>query len=169
MNIKECNVLSLRNIKKLHPDITKNILSDYIDYETLTEITKYSQDFKINPNRVQIKEVIHKNIIKETYIDGDLRKQDIFNKDNVRIEEKNYKNGKLEGKQYDWYENGKLKYDENYKNGQLKYEYNYKNEKLEGKQYEWYQNAQLEFESNYKDGKLEGKQYSWYENGELYL
>jgi hypothetical protein len=90
-----------KEITQLPTDISKNILSDYIDYETLTEITKYSQDFKINPLRIEIKEKIeNNNKIKEIYIDNDLRKTEIFNKDNVKIEESNYKNGEFEGKVY---------------------------------------------------------------------
>jgi antitoxin component YwqK of YwqJK toxin-antitoxin module len=171
-----------KEIGQLPIDITKNILSDYIDYDTLTEIIKYSEDFKVNPNRIEIKETNKdNNKIKEIYIDGDLRKIEIFNKDNIKIFEYNFKNGKLEGKQYDWYIDGQLKSEENYKNGKLEdkqhawnengrlqYEKNYKNGEYEGKQYFWYKNGQLKVENNYKNEKREGAQYGWYENGQLH-
>jgi antitoxin component YwqK of YwqJK toxin-antitoxin module len=168
-----------KNIIELPPDIIKNILSDYIDYDQLIEITKYSKDFKVNPQRVQIEENIdlNNNLIKEIYIDDDLRKVEVFNKDNIKTIERHYKNGKLEGKQYKWYDNGQLNIEENDKNGELegkqyswyedsklKYEYNYVNGELEGKQYNWYNNGKLEYEENYKNGELEGKQYGWYNN-----
>jgi hypothetical protein len=77
-----------------------------------------------------------------------------------------------------------------YKNGQLRYEFNYKNGKLNGLQRWWYENGQLGKEYNYKDslqrkwtmeqvktlielylnineGKEDGLQRGWYENGQL--
>jgi antitoxin component YwqK of YwqJK toxin-antitoxin module len=171
-----------KEISQLPADISKNILSDYIDYDTLSEITKYSNDFKVNPNRIQIKEEINekKDIIKEIYIDDDLRKKETFNKNNIKIAEENRKNGERKGKQYVWYYNGQLAYEDNYtnerregkiyswyENGQLKSEGNFKNDEKEGKQYVWYENGQLAQENNYKNDKKEGKQYYWYENGQL--
>jgi antitoxin component YwqK of YwqJK toxin-antitoxin module len=171
-----------KEISQLPADISKNILSDYIDYDTLSEITKYSNDFKVNPNRIRIKEEINKNkdIIKEIYIDDDLRKKETFNKNNIKIAEENRKNGAKEGKQYVWYENGQLAQESNYKNGklegkyylwyengQLAYEHNYKDNKREGKIYSWYENGQLQSEGNFKNDEKEGKQYVWYENGQL--
>jgi antitoxin component YwqK of YwqJK toxin-antitoxin module len=180
MNICPLNYY-LRSIKQLPIDIIANILSDYIDYEYLIQLCKYSKDFRINPNRIKIKETNeNNNKIKEIYIDGDLRKKETFNKDKIKILECGYKNGEREGKQYDWYENGQLEFEKNYKNGefegkqygwykngQLQYQSNYKNEEKEGKQYSWDKNGKLHLEENYKNGEKEGKQYSWYENGKL--
>ena len=56
-----------------------------------------------------------------------------------------YVNGKPEGVQKEWYENG-----------QLENEWNYKDGKEEGVQKGWYKNGQLQYEYNYKDGKREG-------------
>jgi len=39
-----------------------------------------------------------------------------------------------------------------YNNGQLKYEHNYKNGKLHGKCLGWYESGQLRYENNYKNG-----------------
>jgi antitoxin component YwqK of YwqJK toxin-antitoxin module len=143
---------------RLHRDITANILSDYIDYDELIEIVKYYDDFKVNPSRVKMSEHIDEDndTIKEIYIDGDLRKVEVFNRNNIKIGEQNCKNGVREGKQYEWYENG-----------QLTYEFNYKNRVRQGKQYEWYENGQLQLEQNYKNGQEEGTGYEWYHNGQL--
>jgi len=55
--------------------------------------------------------------------------------------EENYKNRKLDGKQYGWYESGKLCYMSNYKNGWR-----------DGKQYSCLYNGALYNETYYKDG-----------------
>ncbi len=69
--------------------------------------------------------------------------------------EENYKDGKMEGKQEEWYKNGQKQYDGNYKNG-----------KKDGKHEWWYENGQKIYEENYKDGKRVGKHKGWYENGQ---
>ena len=79
-----------------------------------------------------------------------------------------------------WYEDGSLKYDCNYRNGQkdgvvkewyedgsLKYESNYKNGQKDGVVKEWYENNQLKYEGNYKNGQKDGVVKEWYENGQL--
>ena len=43
---------------------------------------------------------------------------------------------------------------EYYENGQIWYEGNYKDGKREGKWTEYYENGQIEWEENYKDGEL---------------
>ena len=52
-------------------------------------------------------------------------------------------------------------------NGQLKYEINYKDGEKHGKWLEWHANGQLAWEENYKDGERHGKWLEWYENGQL--
>ncbi len=84
-------------------------------------------------------------------------KIELYNrKTKLIIYEKNYKEGKQEGMQKCWYNNGQLFYEENYKNG-----------KQEGIQKYWYKNGQLWYEKNYKEGKQEGIQKKWYKNGQL--
>ncbi len=78
-------------------------------------------------------------------------------KTKLQLYKYNYKEGKLNGIQKDWYENG-----------QLRCEFNYKEGKEEGIQKEWYENGQLWYEDNYKEGKQDGIQKSWYENGQLH-
>tara|TARA_R110001606_G_scaffold26570_3_gene85855 strand:+ start:64 stop:825 length:762 start_codon:yes stop_codon:yes gene_type:complete len=67
-----------------------------------------------------------------------------------------YVDGKKEGVQKLWYDDGQLYSEKNYKDG-----------KKEGIQKVWFENGQLWSEKNYKDGKAEGIQKVWYENGQL--
>jgi len=68
-----------------------------------------------------------------------------------------YKDGKLEGEQSIWLENGQLSSKDFYKEG-----------KLEGEQLRWWENGQLASKEFCKEGELEGEQLIWYENGQLY-
>ena len=58
-------------------------------------------------------------------------------------EERNYIDGKREGKYTYYYENGKIR-----KEG------NFKDDEMDGKWIWYYENGQIRFEGNYKDGKL---------------
>ena len=91
-----------------------------------------------------------------------------------------YKDGKLEGEQLWWCEDGQLEYKEFYKDGkkegeqlwwcedgQLEYKEFYKDGKMDGEQLGWYSNGQLEYKEFYKDGKLDGEQLKWFEDGQL--
>jgi len=68
-----------------------------------------------------------------------------------------FKDGKLEGENKRWWNNG-----------QLSYQCFYKNAMIEGEYKNWYENGQLWVQSFYKDGKLEGESKDWYENGQLF-
>ena len=77
--------------------------------------------------------------------------------ENGQIEnEKNYKDGKLDGK-----------WTENYKNGKKKKKYNYKDGKEDGKWTSYYENGQLRSEGNFKDGKLDGKWNFYNKDGSI--
>ena len=89
--------------------------------------------------------------------------------------------GKKDGLWREYYENGQLWYEYNYKdgkrdglyrqwyeNGQLWYEINYKDDKQDGLLRQWYENGQLETENYYKDGKSDGLGRGWYTNGQLF-
>lgn len=93
----------------------------------------------------------------------------------------NYKDGKRDGVQKRWYDNGQLWIEMNYKdgkgnglmrswyeNGQLLYKAYQKYGKLDGKEKWWYENGQLNAENNYKDGKIRGQAKVWHENGKLH-
>jgi len=60
--------------------------------------------------------------------------------------------------------NGLIK--EWYENGQLQFETNYKNGVQDGLNKGWYENGQIEFETNYKDGVRDGIDRGWNENGQ---
>ena len=60
------------------------------------------------------------------------------------------------GQYLDWYENGQLWYEGNYKDG-----------KLHGKCLGWYENSEKEYEFNYKNGGRHGKCISWDKNGNI--
>ena len=64
-------------------------------------------------------------------------------------------------------ENGVHK--EYYENGQLKAEMNYKDGKLDGDKKKYYENGQLKTEMTYKDGKLEGAIRKYYISGQVLL
>ena len=66
-----------------------------------------------------------------------------------------YRDGKLEGEEKAWWENGQLEYQTVYKDG-----------KREGEQKGWWDNGQPRYQEFYKDGKREGEQ-RWDRNGSL--
>lgn len=61
-----------------------------------------------------------------------------------------------------------VKVSEFYSNGQIKSEINYKNytlKKVDGKRMEWYKNGQLKTEIDYIDGEITGQILTFWENG----
>ena len=54
-----------------------------------------------------------------------------------------------------------------YENGQLKYKENYKDGKLDGLRESYYENGQLRMKANYKDGEADGLFEGYDENGRL--
>lgn len=66
-----------------------------------------------------------------------------------------YRDGKREGLQTTWYENGQKQLEAIFKDG-----------KQEGLFTSWHENGQKEMEGNFKDGKQEGFFASWHENGQ---
>jgi antitoxin component YwqK of YwqJK toxin-antitoxin module len=145
--------------QELPPEITKFILSDYIEYDELKQLKNEFSGLIINPNRIKIEEQFYYNgkiRNRKTYKDEILTKDESYHINGIKVSEHNYKNGELEGPQYYWYENGNKRSEKNYING-----------KLEGKIFIWFQNRNKEIEENYVNGKKEGKQYYWYINGQI--
>ena len=79
-----------------------------------------------------------------------------------------------------WHDNGKLEYQEWWKNGekegvhkkwyendQLKYQKEWKDGKKEGVHKQWYENGQPESQGEFKNGKCEGVHKRWYPDGQL--
>lgn len=88
------------------------------------------------------------------------------------------KDGKADGKHTEWFKDGHMRSESNYKdgnelvrvkykNGWKQYEINYKDGKAHGKFTAWHQNGQIDTESIFKDGKQDGISTSWYENGQI--
>jgi len=77
-----------------------------------------------------------------------------FHSNGKKMYDENYKNGKLDGLSYEWYENGQKSYEGTFTNGEL-----------DGLSTSWYENGQKKYEDNYKNGKGVGFSTSWYENG----
>src|SRR3990167_7677894 len=89
----------------------------------------------------------------------DRKKQKIsINSVNGQINERKtiFRGNTEQGKYEQWYENGQLNSENNYKDGEK-----------EGIQRTWYENGQLNSENNYKNSKKEGIQKYWNENGQL--
>ena len=93
----------------------------------------------------------------------------------------NYLNGLLEGDNWSYYDNKKLKshtffkngkLDEfnifYHKNGQLAFKYKYKEFIQHGKQIEYHENGQLKFSGIYRNGKKDGDHREYYQNGQLW-
>ena len=83
-------------------------------------------------------------IVKEYYDTGETRLKSI----------KRTLNGKLEGLQEKWNENGNKKYEVSYKAGEK-----------EGITKYWHDNGSIHIKSNYRNDKLEGEHEVWYNNG----
>jgi antitoxin component YwqK of YwqJK toxin-antitoxin module len=107
-------------------------------------------------------------MVKEYYRNGQIER------------EKNYKDGKLDGKYTLYYYNGEIKSEKNFKdgkkdgkwtlyheNGQRRSEENYIDGRGDGKYTYYYENGQIRGEENYKDGKWDGKWTYYYENGQI--
>jgi len=118
----------------------------------------------------------------EFYIEGNLvgETKYLYHENGQKGLEKNYKDGKLDGKWTNWYENGLREGEEYYKdgkkdakwsywyeNGQIKSDRNYNDSKKDGKWSYWYENGQMKSQEYFKDGKKDGKWTDWYENGQI--
>jgi len=67
-----------------------------------------------------------------------------------------YVNGKKDGVHKEWYENGQLMFEKNYKNGTRDGLFRF-----------WYENGQLESERSFKDWKKLGLEREWWSNGQI--
>jgi len=89
------------------------------------------------------------------WVDG---KQDglevLWHENGEKESEVNFKDGKLEGLATWWHENG-----------EKESEYNFKDDMKDGLETQWHENGEKKSEFNYKDGKLEGLATWWHENG----
>jgi antitoxin component YwqK of YwqJK toxin-antitoxin module len=176
----------------LLPELTNHILSDYIEYDELQDLQDKIQNLNIDKNRIniieynkQIKYLSDQDInsqaeniyhVIDTKIDDKLRKKEIYSlKNNIKLKEINYNaDEKINGTEYEWYPNGKIKSKRNYVNG-LKQDFQYlwypsgileskisfKNDKQDGPDYNWYPNGMIKYFFNYKDDMKDGDNYTF--------
>jgi len=98
----------------------------------------------------------------------------------LKTEAKIDSNGKPHGRCKEWYSNGNIYKDHNYKNGvphgslktyfdngNLWQEYNFKNGEQHGKNIEYYEDGSVSISGNFKDGKKHGLQEQYYPSGNL--
>ncbi len=98
----------------------------------------------------------------------------------LRTKAKIDSNGKPHGRCKEWYSNGNIHKDHNYKNGvphgsmktyfdngNLWQEYNFKSGEQHGKNIEYYEDGSVSIYHNFKDGKLHGLQEQYYPSGNL--
>ena len=93
-----------------------------------------------------------------------------------QLSEENYNDGMLEGKWTEWYENGQIQLQANFKpykelpdeprmTGSSRYIFPARDSK-HGEWTEWYENGQKKLEEHYKCGRYIDTWISWYENGQ---
>ena len=87
---------------------------------------------------------------RETKIVGNRKYVMVLYECGNKQEEKEYKDGKREGKWIGWWENGNKWYEREYKDG-----------KKEGKWIVWHSDGDKHYEEEYNDGESKGK--LWYE------
>ena len=110
----------------------------------------------------------------ETYESGNIKSITYHKKIGVRIEKV---------KEEEYFENGRQRFVEHYKNGWKKHglwtiwyangqkreETNYIDGKKDGLEIWWYENGQKRREVTYKDGDWEGLASAWYDNGQKHI
>ena len=137
-------------------DITKNILSEYLEYDQAKELKFLG--FYANPKRIKIEESISRFSRKSiyTYVDNKLIKQEVYNdKGNIEFLT-NFKDGKHNGKCYSWYDNGNLCTELNICDNAEK-----------DMQYYYRRDGKLNTTHNYLDEYTEIKDYIYDETGNL--
>ena len=101
-----------------------------------------------------------------------------FFKNGTKLREANYKNGKLEGKEYWYNQDGKIEWILEYKNniqngkeiryfgnGKIETEENFKNGERNGEGKYYHEDGRLVTVTNYLDGIVHGKNVTYYKNG----
>ena len=148
------------------PETLDEIIAEAIDEDNLQHRGKEGEKLFYAPNE----QTPYTGWIKEIHSNGQVRML-------LQI-----KDGKPNGLQTAWYENGQKKEEGNwkdvkvdglwtvwYENGQKKFKGNWKDGKLDGLVTVWHENGQKEEERNYKDGEPDGLLTAWYENGQKWL
>lgn len=123
---------------------------------------------KLNPVKKYAAKIGEREVIISVRKNGTVEQINQYNED-----------GKLDGEQLEWHDNGHQWYIMQrkngnlhgeqklwYENGQQEFIHHLKNGSLHGDQCEWYPNGNQKYIMNYTDNKQDGKQLGWYENGQ---
>jgi antitoxin component YwqK of YwqJK toxin-antitoxin module len=138
------NEIKIKQI--LPPNITENILSDYLEIEEIKELQEVFEGFTIERNRIIIGEIFYndkKLQQRNIFIDKKLIKRQNWYENGIRKNIENWKNGKQEGIQYGFYESGNLRYVDFSINGVT-----------DGFSYIWRDNGTVENIEEFENGKL---------------
>ncbi|MGL5124595.1 MAG: toxin-antitoxin system YwqK family antitoxin [Fusobacteriaceae bacterium] len=134
------------------PEVGRSGLYGLVYYK-ITSFLAYGKQEVIDAYQLQERNGIYYKINEEKGFTG----TGIFKDENGQLKvEYNYKNGQLDGTYKSYYENGQLKVEGNLKNGLQ-----------DGLVKRYYENGQLRHEENYKNGEFEGPYKDYYENGQL--
>lgn len=112
---------------------------------------EYSQTFQTNDPNLKFEK--GKLFLKEKLFTGKLISQ--YENGKLRSETK-YLNGEKEGIEKSWYENGNLVFERNYKQG-----------KKEGIHLGWHESGEIRFLLQFKEDKFDKENFTWYPNGIL--
>ena len=123
---------------------------------------------KLNPVKKYAAKIGEREVIISVRKNGTVEQINQYNED-----------GKLDGEQLEWHDNGHQWYIMQrkngnlhgeqklwYENGQQEYDYFAKNDAMEGVQVAWCSNGEKKHLYNYKHGKLHGIQEEWNDKGE---
>ena len=136
------------------------VLNQYWDYNVF-DPEKYREHISKNSNKNKYNDIFFP-----------------YEKKRVR----NYKDGKITGKQTGWMDGGQKLYEQFMReglehglytswnhNGRKSQEMSFNNGVLNGKGTTWYKNGKIETDGVYKDGKINGLWTHWFENGQKKL
>lgn len=146
------------------PATLKGILAKAIDYDDLEYGDDENEDLLCNPGDLTpytgwSKMVDSKGQVEalEQYKDGKLNGLEIMWYENgKKYEETNYKNGIKHGLMLRWYESGQKWSEKTYKDGDF-----------HGPITKWREDGNMEFRHNYQDGKLHGLATTWDKEGNI--
>lgn len=141
----------------LSNDLLQYVLNLYLEYDKLHYLDhcfRFKFDRNIHIKVVETKKYHHTyndlELIKETYIDNELRRREYFLSNSNKRTEENFRHAVKEGQQFYWYPNGNKYAEEKYING-----------RKEGTQLCWHRDGSDYYKENFVNGVKNGEQYYW--------
>jgi antitoxin component YwqK of YwqJK toxin-antitoxin module len=123
----------------------------------------HPDDIKSRTIRYRLTYIGDKLIEKESWHYNGNKESHIMYKDNNRISIKRwYSNGTKESERNNFIDATAYEY---YENGQIKNQTCYRNGQKEGKEIHWFENGTKNYETQYKQGREDGKRIVWYLDG----